>query len=66
MYFKLFLLLPQHKLSGPITKLWHIVVEMKLKNVVVHEYILSEFNVKHHGIKVKVIIALAKFNHITF
>ena len=39
---------------------------MKLKHVVVHEYILNEFNVMHCGIKVKVIKALAKFNQLTF
>ena len=66
-----FLLLPQYKLSDPIR-------ELKLKHVVVYEYILNEFsvmycgikvkvtNVMHCGIKVKVTIALAKFNHLLF
>ena len=40
--------------------------EVELKHVVVHKHILNEFNVTHCGIKIKVIIALAKFNHLTF
>ena len=46
-----------------MTKLWHMVREMKLKYVVVYENILDEFRVMHCVIKVKVTRALAKLNH---
>ena len=39
-----FLHLPQYKMSGPITKLWHIVREMKLRHVVVYNNIFDMFN----------------------
>ena len=39
-----FLHLPQYKLSGPKSKLWHIVREMKLKRVVVYNNIFDIFN----------------------
>ena len=53
-------------MSGPITKLWHMVRGINIKHVVVSEGILDEFSVGHYGIKVKVTIALAKFNHYNF
>ena len=52
--------------SDPITKLCHMVREMKLKHVVVYENILDGLNVEHCGVKVKVTIALAAFNHLSF
>ena len=56
----LFQFLSKYKLSGPITKLWHMVKKIKLKILVVNENILDDFNVAHCGIKVKVTIGLAK------
>ena len=64
--FENFLLLPKYKISGPITKLWPIVREMKLKHIIVYENVLNKFNVGNCGIKAKVTKALAKFNHLIF
>ena len=58
--------LQQYKLSDPITKLWHMVRRMKIKTYFSTKNILDEFNVGHCGIKIKVTIALEKFNHLIF
>ena len=55
----------QYKPSCPITKLCHMVRKIKLQDTLVYENVLG-VNVGHFGIKVKVTIALAKFNHLIF
>ena len=43
-----------------------MVSKMKLEHFVVYDNILDEIHFGHYGIKVKVPIALTKFNHFNF
>ena len=40
--------------------------EIKLKHVSVYKNIFDEFSVVHFGMKVKVTVSLAKFDHLIF
>ena len=60
--------LPQCKMLGYVSKLWHMVKQKTLKHTLVGLYknVFDEFNVGHCGIKVKVTKVLAKFSHLIF